>query len=271
MFTLCFQMDHQEQGILGVYRLQTRTNPELTYWQMVTIVIPKPSKQTIQTHGGRSPTSTVWTTHTQPWSPKSVTSALYRPPLGDSNAREASLPVLPSVCSLFLDVSLCVGPLCKWQGKQQRGRGEGSYGAWGQQWPEWDRPLVFPKDMWHEMLRWPRKCCLASYSADRAGLGQRPREGRAEPGWQLAQDPGGGRGGALQCGGAVAVGRLLSLLQALGQASPPAISPGIPEETVGTGRQRAQGLSRRRVPGHLSHRKGTRRWVKVAVKVCSSS
>lgn len=36
---------------------------------------------------------------------------------------------------------------------------------------------------------------------------------------------------------------------------------------VGRGRCRAQGRSRRRVPGHLSHRKGTRRRVKVAVKV----
>ena len=42
------------------------------------------------------------------------------------------------------------------------------------------------------------------------------------------------------------------------------------EASVGVGpgaRVGAQGLSRRRVPGHLSHRKGSRRRVKVAVKV----
>lgn len=42
-------------------------------------------------------------------------------------------------------------------------------------------------------------------------------------------------------------------------------SPGIPEVTHWQGA--AQGLSRRRVPGHLSHKKGTRRRVKVVVKV----
>lgn len=40
------------------------------------------------------------------------------------------------------------------------------------------------------------------------------------------------------------------------------------EASVGVGPGAgAQGLSRRRVPGHLSHRKGSRRRVKVAVKV----
>lgn len=47
-------------------------------------------------------------------------------------------------------------------------------------------------------------------------------------------------------------------------------SPGFQrrEASVGVGPGAgAQGLSRRRVPGHLSHRKGSRRRVKVAVKV----
>lgn len=45
---------------------------------------------------------------------------------------------------------------------------------------------------------------------------------------------------------------------------------GIPEKWVGLGLAAgawAHGLSRRRVPGHFSHRKGTRRRVKVAVNV----
>lgn len=66
-----------------------------------------------ETRGCRSPTYTVWTTHAQPWSRKSVVSALDTEisaglQVPGSNAREASLPLLPCVCSLFLDVSLCV-------------------------------------------------------------------------------------------------------------------------------------------------------------------
>lgn len=41
MFTLCFQMDHEEQGILGVYKL---SKPGPTQSSLVTTVIPKPSK-----------------------------------------------------------------------------------------------------------------------------------------------------------------------------------------------------------------------------------
>lgn len=67
---------------------------------------------------------------------------------------------------------------------------------------------------------------------------------------------------------------LLSCSRCSGQA-PPAPSHRVlefqrSEASVGVGPgtdDGAQGLSRRRVPGHLSHRKGTRRRVKVAVKV----
>lgn len=58
---------------------------------------------------------------------------------------------------------------------------------------------------------------------------------------------------------------VVHLLQVLWPDTPPCHGPGIPEE--GGSERWAQGRSRRRVPGHLSHRKGTRRRVKVAVKV----
>lgn len=57
---------------------------------------------------------------------------------------------------------------------------------------------------------------------------------------------------------------------ALARPASPVTEPRIPEKRsvggCGPGAG-AQGLSRRRVPGHLSHRKGSRRRVKVAVKV----
>lgn len=148
----------------------------------------------------------------------------------------------------------------------------GSYGIRGQEWPGWNSPLVFPKDMWHGMRCWARKRCLASHSAKtvQGWVRGRGREGRSQVGSVHRTSRGGEEAPCSVGGAAAAMGSLLSLLQVLGQASPSPFSPGIPEEPHGWGpgqAEAAQGLSRRRVPGHLSHRKGTKRRVKVAVKV----
>lgn len=109
-------------------------------------------------------------------------------------------------------------------------------------------------------------------SADRTGLGQRPgRAGRSRVGSRHRT----------QEAGEEAPCRVVEQQWVVPPLPPSGAGPGVSSrrrqswhsrgDRGGPGGQRAQGLSRRRVPGHLSHRKGTRRRVKVAVKVCSSS
>lgn len=158
-------------------------------------------------------------------------------------------------------------------------------------WLGWDSPLVLPKGIWRGRLHWAGKCCLAPPSAEGrlggrqwAGGREQPADGRAgslhraqAAGEQATAVRGWSSGTARGLGATVtgrgpagAVGSLLSLAQGLqpGTSSPSVLR--LQRRGVagpGPGGRQAQGLSQRRVPGHLSHRKGTRRRVKVAVKV----
>lgn len=149
-------------------------------------------------------------------------------------------------------------------------------------WPGGNSHLVFPKNSWYGM----------PFAAREGRAGQWGGGGRSPPGLQgqrSAQEPQGqgegpqGRmdGGALKEGpkgpqprggnGSGHAAPSLAYSRYSGQ-TPPLLpqSPGFQrrEASVGVGPGAgAQGLSRRRVPGHLSHRKGSRRRVKVAVKV----
>lgn len=164
------------------------------------------------------------------------------------------------------------GQLCKAAGRQQSGQGEGKLWDRGTGVAGGEQPAGLSQGHVAQNGTLGKKALPGlSLSKDSAGLGQRPREGGRSQVGSVHRTSRGGEGAPCSVGGAAAaVGSLISLLQVLGQESPFPFSPGIPEEPRGVGARAAaaaQGLSRRRVPGHLSHRKGTRRRVKVAVKV----
>lgn len=256
--------------------LQTRPNPELTYWSLVTTVIPKPTKYTIpETPWRQEPhlyhldrTCTARVSEERDLCPPHETSA-------QRLQCQRGLATFPSV--RLQPFPRCF-PLPR--GHSVSGR-EGSRvdrvrGAIGSGDSSGRGGTV------HQSF--PRTCGTECYVGQ--GSAAWPlilqRQGRAE-----SKAPG-GRGGARL---AVGTGprrrerrRPAVWWSSSGRAVPPlppsGTGPGISSrcqswhsrgDCGGAGRQRAQGLSRRRVPGHLSHRKGTRRRVKVAVKVCSSS
>lgn len=151
-------------------------------------------------------------------------------------------------------------------------------------WPGGNSHLVFPKNSWYGMPFAAREGRAGSKAVGRR---------REEPSWTSGSEvstgtPGAGRRAPGQDGwrsaergpeGTTAKGRerqrtrgpFPRLLQVLWpDTASPATEPKFQrrEASVGVGPGAgAQGLSRRRVPGHLSHRKGSRRRVKVAVKV----
>lgn len=195
------------------------------------------------------------------------------------------------ILNLFIDVPLSWAALGRegsrvdlaegklWDLGQQNGRGGTDH---------WSFPRTSGMRCYarQENATWP----LTQQRACRVGQRQWA-EGREKPrglqGCKFAQDPpqqekshGGGwsssteRSQGPQPQGGTSSGPVppLPRFRCSGQAPPSSFSPGIPEKGrmgvgPGAGGRQAQGLSRRRVPGHLSHRKGTRCWVKVAVKV----
>lgn len=153
------------------------------------------------------------------------------------------------------------------EGWQRRACGQGDAGH--SRWPRCGH-LCSPRGRQHGTPDWATEGCLVSGSTVCAELGRGRRGLSRTPGSDVRTGTPSGcvdRAAALsEPRGARATGwwRGVHLLRVPRPDTPSPSRSWNPRE----GKQRwAQGRSRRRVPGHLSHRKGTRRRVKVAVKV----